>query len=126
MRPKSREAIQERLIRTGDLSSRLFVLTETLMSYRPQPIDTSSVPVTQDLIDLTKLLAENAHEVWAAKRQAEGWKLGPKKDGDLKETPLLVAYGQLPESEKQYDREIVLETLRAAIALGYRIEKPGR
>ena len=32
-------------------------------------------------------------------------------------------YAQLPESEKEYDRAIALETLKAIIALGYRIER---
>lgn len=94
------------------------------MPYQPRPIDTSSVRLTQDLIDLTERLAENAHEVWASKRVAEGWKLGPKKDSDLKETPLLVSYAELPESEKQYDRDLALGTLKALLGLGYRIEKP--
>jgi hypothetical protein len=60
------------------------------MPYQPKPIDTSSVPVTQELIDLTERLAEKAHEFWAAKRLAECWELVPTKDGDLKVTPLLV------------------------------------
>ena len=32
---------------------------------------------------------------------------------------------QLPESEKQYDRNSAMETLKAIVSLGYRIEKEG-
>jgi RyR domain len=93
------------------------------MNYRPRPIDTSDIALTAELLRLTEQLAENAHDVWAARRIAEGWTLGPKKDGDLKQTPLLVPYSELPESEKEYDRDLALATLKAILALGYRIEK---
>jgi RyR domain len=93
------------------------------MSYQPRPIDVAHVALTPEILKLTEQLAENAHDVWSAKRFAEGWTLGPKKDSDLKQTPLLVPYAELPESEKQYDRDLTLATLKAILALGYRIEK---
>jgi ryanodine receptor 2 len=34
-----------------------------------------------------------------------------------------VSYADLPDSEKQYDRNAAMETLKAIVALGYRIEK---
>jgi len=34
-----------------------------------------------------------------------------------------VDYSELPESEKEYDRVLVTSTLRAIIALGYRVIK---
>jgi ryanodine receptor 2 len=37
--------------------------------------------------------------------------------------PGLVPYAELPESEKDYDRNTALQTLAAIIALGYRIER---
>ena len=39
------------------------------------------------------------------------------------QTPLLIPYRELPDAEKRYDRELALETLKAVLALGYRIEK---
>jgi hypothetical protein len=93
------------------------------MTYTPRPIDTASVELTPEVLELTERLAENAHDIWASKRLHEGWTIGPKKDGDLKQTPLLVPYDELPESEKEYDRELALSTLKAILALGYRIEK---
>jgi hypothetical protein len=94
------------------------------MTYQPRPIDTSRVTLTKEILKLTERLAENAHDVWAVKRMAEGWTLGPKKDSDLKQTPLLVPYDELPDSEKQYDRDLALATLKAVIALGYKIIPP--
>jgi ryanodine receptor 2 len=93
------------------------------MSYTPQPIDTSSVQLSPDILDLTEKLARNTHEVWAQERIAQGWVFGPERNDSLKQHPLLVAYEALPESEKTYDRNTSMETLKAITALGYYIAK---
>jgi len=95
------------------------------VAYDPQPIDTSRVRLAEDLDQLTERLAENAHEIWARRRLAEGWTLGPERDDARMEHPCLVPYDQLPDSEKQYDRDVAMESLKAIVALGYRIEKVG-
>jgi ryanodine receptor 2 len=79
------------------------------------------VQLDREILELTERLAENAHDIWAQRRIAEGWTKGPKRD--KKEHPSLVPYKDLPESEKEYDRSAALETLKAMLALGYRIEK---
>jgi hypothetical protein len=94
-----------------------------LLGYEPKPIDTSKVDLSDEIFDLTEYLAENAHEVWAQQRMAEGWHYGPRRDEAKKEHPSLVPYKDLPESEKDYDRGTALETLKVMLALGYRIEK---
>ena len=96
------------------------------MTYEPRPIDTSHVTLTLEILQLTERLAENAHDLWAVKRLAEGWTYGPVKRGDIKQTPLLVPYAELSEAEKQYDRDLAMETLKAILALGFRIvnDKP--
>ena len=93
------------------------------MTYQPKPIDTSRVKLGDDLLELTERLAENAHDVWARRRLSEGWTWGPKRDDAAKKHPDLVPYVDLPDSEKQYDRSAAMETLKAIVALGYRIEK---
>lgn len=92
-------------------------------AYIPNPIDTSDVELSNELFELTEKLAENTHDVWAAQRIAQGWHYGEKRDDVKKETPCLVPYDKLPESEKEYDRNTALETLKMIIKLGYRIEK---
>lgn len=72
---------------------------------------------------ISEQLAENAHEVWAQRRMAEGWRYGPQRDEVKKEHPSLVPYENLPESEKEYDRSTAIEMLKVLFALGYRIEK---
>ena len=93
------------------------------MSYQPMPIDTQHVALSGEIVALTERLAENTHDIWAAQRLAQGWTYGPLRDDAQKRHPCLVPYAALSESEKQYDRNTAMETLKAIIALGYRIEK---
>jgi len=93
------------------------------MNYQPCPIDTSRVRLTAQIEQLTELLAENTHEIWAEQRLQEGWCFGPTRDDARKLHPCLVPYNELPESEKEYDRKTAMETLKAMIALGYSFVK---
>ena len=92
--------------------------------YNPKPMDTKDVVLPEELVALTEQIAENVHDVWAAGRIAEGWTYGEVKDVEKKKTPLLVPYKELPESEKAYDRNTALETLKLIVRLGYRIIGP--
>jgi hypothetical protein len=94
------------------------------MTYEPKPIDTSGVVLPGDLTDLMERLAENSHDIWAKQRIAEGWRQGPERKDDVKTHPDLVPYGELSESEKDYDRITVAATLKAIVVLGYEIGKP--
>lgn len=93
------------------------------MEYKPAPRDTSSVRLPQEIVELTELLARNAHENWARQRMADGWRYGPRRDDARKEHPSLVPYEGLPDAEKEYDRKTAMETLKTILSLGYRIEK---
>lgn len=98
------------------------------MRYDPKPIDTDTITLTSDILALTERLAENAHDVWAQQRLADGWTWGPDRNDSAKKHPCLVPYAELPESEKEYDRSAALQTLKATLALGYRIvpvDRPG-
>jgi hypothetical protein len=91
--------------------------------YQPKPIDTSGVELPSSITPLIERLAEHNHDIWAQQRMAEGWTWGPQRDDTAKKHPGLVPYGELSESEKEYDRKTALEALKAIMALGYRIEK---
>lgn len=94
------------------------------MSYTPNPIDTSHVELSEEILELTELLARNTHEVYVQQRLSEGWTYGPRRDDETKQNPTLVPYEDLPEEEKEYDRRTALETLKALLALGYRVARP--
>ena len=91
--------------------------------YNPNPIDTSDIVLSDDLLELTEKIAENVHEVWSVGRIKEGWTYGAVRDDAKKETPCLVPYKDLPENEKDFDRNTALETIKLIIKLGYNIEK---
>ena len=93
------------------------------MTYTPAPIDTAGVELSFTLSELIERLAENNHDHWALQRITEGWRFGPERDDKARTHPDLKPYKELPDSEKAYDRISVVETLKAIIALGYRIEK---
>ena len=92
-------------------------------TYTPKPIDTSDVTIPEELRELGEYLALNTHEVWARQRISEGWQYGETLDRDAKTHPDLVPYDQLTDSEKQYDRNTSMETLKVILSLGYRIVK---
>ena len=94
-----------------------------MKTYTPKPIDTSDIGLSSELLELTEKLAENTHDVWAASRIKQGWKYGKQRNDEKKETPCLVPYDELPEFEKDYDRDTTLETLKVILKLGYTIKK---
>lgn len=91
--------------------------------YIPSPVDLSDEDLSADLMALGERIAENVHEVWAMKRKAEGWTYGPERNDILKQTPVMVPYSQLPESEKAYDRELFMQTIKLLKKWGYDIVK---
>lgn len=92
-------------------------------TYIPQPIDTSDIELSEELLELTEEMAKNVHDVWSVGRIAQGWTWGPKRDDEKKENPCLVPYEELPESEKEYDRNTSIETLKVILSLGFKIER---
>ena len=91
--------------------------------YKPCPIDTKDIKLSDEIIELSELLARNTHEVWAENRLNEGWTFGEKRDDETRQHPCLIPYEHLAESEKEYDRKTSIETLKLIIKLGYEIKK---
>lgn len=91
--------------------------------YTPQPLDTSDVVLPEELNALVEQIAKNVHEVWAQGRLSEGWKYGPERNDALREHPCLVPYEELPEVEKEYDRNTAFGTLRLITKFGFKITK---
>ena len=92
-------------------------------AYAPKPIDISDVVLGDDIEELREAIAENAHEIWAQNRMAEGWTYGPERNDALKQTPDMVPYSQLPDSEREYDRKMAMQTISLMRKLGYDIVK---
>lgn len=97
--------------------------TKDMKTYTPRPIDLTDVQLTEDLNELREAIAENAHEVWAVERIAQGWSFGPERNDAKKENPCLVPYSQLPEKEKDFDRNMAMDTIKLLKKLGYDLIK---
>lgn len=91
--------------------------------YNPKPIDTSDVQLPRDLYTLMEELSRSNHDTWSLHRIEEGWSYGPSRDDAKKQNPCLVPYEELPEIEKDYDRNTSGETLKSIYKLGFAITK---
>ena len=98
-------------------------MKENKLDYIPEPMDLSLVDLPESLIQLSERIAENVHEVWAKARIDEGWTYGEKRDDIHKKHPCLVPYDELPEEEKEYDRNTAMNTIKMVKKVGFRIEK---
>lgn len=95
--------------------------TKDVKSYTPNPISTEDVALSPEILELSEKIAENVHEVWAQARISEGWTYGPVRDDQKKQHPCLVPYDELPEVEKEYDRNTSQETLKMIMKFGFKI-----
>ena len=89
--------------------------------YEPYPIHLDDITLDENLTELQEAIAENAHEIWAKARTDQGWTYGPERNDQKKETPDMMPYCNLPESEKLYDREMAMQTLKLVKKLGFEI-----
>jgi ryanodine receptor 2 len=92
-------------------------------NYVPQPMDTSDVQLPEELNELIEQVAKNVHEVWAQSRIEQGWTYGEERNDELKQHPCLVPYEDLPEVEKDYDRDTAVGTLKLIVKFGFKISK---
>lgn len=106
-----------------DDSSNYLIIISKNNNYKPHPIDLSEVTLSDDLLELREAIAENTHEVWAFNRMKEGWTYGPFRDDEKKRHPDLVPYNRLTESEKEYDREMAMNTIKLVQKLGWQLKK---
>ena len=94
-----------------------------MKEYNPQPIVTSDIQLPEELNPLLEALAKNVHDTWAKERIAQGWTYGDKRDDAKKHHPSLIAYEDLPDEEKIFDRNTSVETLKLIQKLGFKIVK---
>lgn len=90
----------------------------------PKPIDTSDIHLPKELEALVEQMSKNVHNVWAKARIQQGWTYGEQRNDALKTHPCLVPYEELPDEEKEYDRNTSVSTLKLILKLGFRIEHP--
>lgn len=82
--------------------------------YTPNPVDTSSVVLPDDLIGLREAIAKQVHEVWAQTKLSQG-----KTDH-----PDLIPYEDLADPIQQYDRNTAEGTIKFLLIMGWRLIPP--
>lgn len=92
-------------------------------TYTPAPLDTRDIDLPKELDELIERMARNVHDVWAQGRIAEGWTYGEQRDDKQKTHPCLVPYEELPDAEREYDRQTAVQTLKMILKLGFKIHK---
>ena len=92
-------------------------------NYIPKPENLDGIQLSDELNGLVEAMAKNVHDVWAQSRIEQGWTYGPERNDQLKYHPCLVAYEELPDVEKAYDRDTAVGTLKLIQKLGFKITK---
>ena len=92
-------------------------------NYIPKPENLDGVQLSDELNGLVEAMAKNVHDVWAQSRMKQGWTYGLERNDQLKHHPCLVAYEDLPDVEKAYDRDTAVCTLKLIQKLGFKITK---
>lgn len=92
--------------------------------YIPKPAEISDIGLPSEWLELSEIIAKNVHEVWSHNRINEGWRYGETRNDELKQTPCLVPYEELPEIEKNYDRNTAINTLKLIKKMGFDIVPP--
>ena len=106
-----------------DDSANYLVILSNQCNYEPHPLNLDDVEIEPELLELREAIAENAHEVWAKTRKDEGWSYGPVRDDIQKKNPDMLPYNLLPESEKEYDRLMAMNTIKLVKKLGWELKK---
>jgi class 3 adenylate cyclase len=76
-------------------------------------------------IDAAQLeaLSVREHDRWMRERLRQGWTYGPERDDARKHHPSLIPWEALSESEKQKDRDTVVNLRRFIKQAGFRVRK---
>uniref|UniRef100_A0A914H250 Ryanodine receptor n=1 Tax=Globodera rostochiensis TaxID=31243 RepID=A0A914H250_GLORO len=94
--------------------------------YKPQPLDTHEIELSESMQSLIEALARNTHNVWAKEKIKRGWTFGISElvDASQKRTPHLVPYDQVDERIKEANREAAAENIRSLQLFGIFLEAP--
>lgn len=87
--------------------------------YNPQPIDVSGVSLNPELEELTDFIAENAHDVWAVDKFADGYSYAPVDDRT--HNHYLKPFSMLTDKDKEPDRRMAINTIKLLKRMGYRL-----
>lgn len=70
-----------------------------------------------------ELLAPQEHERWRRDLEEDGWRIGSERDPERRTHPMLIDWDQLPEAEREKDREAVRGIPALLAAAGYSVRR---
>jgi hypothetical protein len=73
--------------------------------------------------DQVSLMARMEHESWCQRKKDQGWRYGAEKDSDKKTNPALLPWDELPEGEREKNRDFIRGLPRLLVQAGFQIEK---
>ena len=91
------------------------------MEYFLGLLDTSSVVLPPDYVQLADMLAQQDHGRWGNALLQLGWKQGLRFDPVRQTHPHLVPFEALPEEVKANKRRTFLDNFKVVLAMGYRL-----
>ena len=94
------------------------------MEERSQISDIDSIVLPPETRELVKRLAEYNHGLWTRRMTDQGWQNGAKYEKESKTRPGLISWKKLPQSMQAQFLDQAQETIKAAIAWGYKIKGP--
>lgn len=91
------------------------------MEYFSGLLDTSSVALPPEYLQLADVLAQQDHGRWGNALLQLGWKYGSRFDPVRQTHPHLVTFEALPEEVKANKRRMFLDNFKVVLAMGYRL-----
>ncbi|PIO64951.1 MIR domain protein [Teladorsagia circumcincta] len=109
----------------GELPKNVYCGPHTLFTtvepFVPQPVDISNIILHHHAEEIHQKFAENLHELWAMRKIELGWSYGETRSEAQRKHPCLTSFDRLPATEKQYNVNLSLDTMKTIEALGYHL-----
>ncbi|KAK6754198.1 hypothetical protein RB195_013289 [Necator americanus] len=109
----------------GELPKNIYCGPATIFSsiepFVPQPVDISNVVLHHHANEIHQKFAENLHELWAMRKIELGWSYGETRSETQRKHPCLISFDRLPTTEKQYNINLALDTMKTIEALGFHL-----
>ncbi|KIH46490.1 SPRY domain protein [Ancylostoma duodenale] len=109
----------------GELQKNVYCGPHTIFTsiepFVPQPVEISNIVLHHHANDIHPKFAENLHELWAMRKIELGWSYGETRSETQRKHPCLTSFDRLPTTEKQYNINLALDTLKTIEALGYHL-----
>lgn len=86
----------------------------------PKRGDTLGAKFTEEEIEF---LAEKEHEIWMKEKIKRGWQFNKNRNDELKHHDCLIEWAELPEEQRQKDRDNIIHIPHFLSLAGYTIEK---